>query len=105
MVIKLFLATFHYISHRKAKLVATLEVVTTTEYLEMLYLNSCETCTKFSGITGIRLRLHYKVFKKPKVLVISSLEALKAPWQPVGMSLLRKSEIDFSNKLPYISAN
>ena len=66
-------------SRRKAKLIVPPEVVTTTEYLEMLSLNSSEICTKLWAITGTRLRLQYNVFEKSKVLVFTSLEVLKAP--------------------------
>ena len=64
-------------SRRKAKLVVTLKVVNTTECLELLSLNSCEICTKLSGITGIRLRLHTTFSKSQKFF--TSLEVSKAP--------------------------
>ena len=53
-------------SQRKAALVATLEVATIIEYLEMFSLNSCKNARKLTGISEMSLCLQHKVFKKPK---------------------------------------
>ena len=71
-----------------------------TVYIEMLYLNSCEICTKIHGKDGNKVKFTLKRFRETYIFGVYLSGS-----QPVDMSLLRKSGIDRSNKIPYFSVN
>ena len=55
---------FYYTSQRRTTFVVTLEVATTTECLDMLYLNSCEICTKIPGNNENKAKFTLERFQK-----------------------------------------